>query len=231
MYVIIPLVGINKEVFFMAEQLLNKDVRKQVVEILGNMDGKVKLLLFVKDKDCDFCDTVVSLLNELTEVGEKVTFEKHNIDSEVAKNYHINNAPAIVLLTPEGKDKGVRFYGIPSGHEFGTLLQDIVSFSKGALSGISEELQKKITEIDKDIDIKVFITPTCPYCPKAVITAHNIAMLNDRITASMIEANEFKELSIKHGVSSVPHIVINDTVEFVGAYPEEQFVNEVLKAV
>ncbi|MGC9383161.1 MAG: protein disulfide oxidoreductase [Kosmotogaceae bacterium] len=214
----------------MAEQLLNKDVRKQVVEILGNMDGEVKLLLFVKDK-CDFCDTVVSLLSELTEVGEKVNFEKYNIDSEVAKNYHINDAPAIVLLTPEGKDKGVRFYGIPSGHEFGTLLQDIVNFSKGALSSISEESQKKITEIDKDIDIKVFITPTCPYCPKAVITAHNIAMLNDRITASMIEANEFKELSMKHGVSSVPHIVINDNVEFVGAYPEEQFVDEVLKAV
>ncbi|TYB92469.1 MAG: glutaredoxin [Kosmotoga sp.] len=215
----------------MAEQLLNKDVRKQVVEILGNMDGEVKLLLFIKDKDCDFCDTVTSLLSELTEVGEKVTFEKHNIDSEVAKNYHINDAPAIVLLTPEGEDKGVRFYGIPSGHEFGTLLQDIVSFSKGALSGISEESQKKIKDIDKDIDIKVFITPTCPYCPKAVITAHNIAMINDKITASMVEANEFKELSMKHGVSSVPHIVINDNIEFVGAYPEEQFVNEVLKAV
>ncbi|MFO7881783.1 MAG: thioredoxin family protein [Kosmotogaceae bacterium] len=215
----------------MAEQLLNKDVRKQVKEILENMDGEVKLLLFVKDKDCDFCDTVVSLLNELTEVAEKVSFEKHNIDSEAANKYNINDAPAIVLLTPDGKDKGIRFYGMPSGHEFGTLLQDIVSFSKGAISTISEDSQNKLKNIDSNIDIKVFITPTCPYCPKAVITAHNIAMLNDNITASMIEANEFEELSKKHGVSSVPHTVINDSVEFVGAYPEEQFVNEVLKAV
>ncbi|MFW6120713.1 MAG: protein disulfide oxidoreductase [Petrotogales bacterium] len=215
----------------MAEQLLNKDVRKQVEDILLNMEGEVKLLLFVKDKDCDYCDTVDSLLSELTEVGEKVSFEKHNIDDEIAKDHGINDAPAIVLLTPDGKDKGVRFYGIPSGHEFGTLLQDIVSFSKGAISGISEDSQKKIKDIDKDIDIKVFITPTCPYCPKAVVTAHNIAMINDKITASMIEANEFQELSKKHGVSSVPHIVINDRVDFVGAYPEEQFVDEVLKAV
>ncbi len=215
----------------MAEQLLNKDVRKQVKEILLNMEREVKLLLFVKDKDCDYCATVNSLLSELTEVGERVSFEKHNIDDEIAKNHRINDAPAIVLLTPDGKDKGVRFYGIPSGHEFGTLLQDIVSFSKGAISSISEDSQKKIKDIDKDIDIKVFITPTCPYCPKAVVTAHNIAMINDRITASMIEANEFQELSKKHGVSSVPHIVINDSVDFVGAYPEEQFVAEILKAV
>jgi glutaredoxin-like protein len=137
----------------------------------------------------------------------------------------------MVLLNPEGDDKGVRFLGIPAGHEFGTLLQDIVSFSKGAISDLSKDSIQKIEKINSPVDIKVFVTTTCPYCPKAVLTAHNIAMANKNITAYMVEANEFQELSRKYGVSSVPQIVINDKVTFVGAYPEGQFVDQVMKAV
>lgn len=96
---------------------------------------------------------------------------------------------------------------------------------------MSEESIKKIETISSPVDIKVFVTTTCPYCPKAVLTAHNIAMVNENVTAYMVEANEFQELSKKYGVSSVPQIVINDKVTFVGAYPEGQFVDQVMKAV
>ena len=56
-------------------------------------------------------------------------------------------------------------------------------------------------------------------------------MANEFVTASMVEANEFQDLSMEYGVSSVPHIVINGKVTFVGAYPEPQYVEEVLKAL
>ncbi|ACR79032.1 MULTISPECIES: thioredoxin family protein [Kosmotoga] len=215
----------------MSEKLLNDEIRTQVKDILSEMEGKVKLLFFENKDNCDYCSTIEQLLSELTEVTDMVVFEKYDADSEKAKEYSIEISPAIVLLTPDGVDKGVRFYGIPSGHEFGTLLQDIISFSKGAKPNLSPESIERLKTIEKPIDIKVFVTPTCPYCPRAVITAHNIAMANENVVASMIEANEFPDLSMKFGVSSVPQIVINDEVIFVGAYPEKQFIDEVFKAV
>lgn len=74
------------------------------------------------------------------------------------------------------------------------------------------------------------MTPTCPYCPKAVETAHKFALLNRNITGEMVESLEFENEAEEAGVSSVPHIVINGDVQFVGAYPDEQFAEYVMEA-
>jgi alkyl hydroperoxide reductase subunit AhpF len=107
------------------------------------------------------------------------------------------------------------------------------------VNSFSDENKEKLSQIDKKMRIRVFVTPTCPYCPRAAFAAHQAAMLNPNITGEMIEANEFDRISFEYGVSSVPHTVIEvkeneDWVkkgEFVGAYPENSFVEEVLKAV
>ncbi|MBN2219623.1 MAG: thioredoxin family protein [Kosmotogaceae bacterium] len=212
-------------------KLLPDNITKQVKEVFSSMEGSVKALLFKSEKNCDYCSTAEQMLQELSEIEGKISYEVHDLASETAAKYGIELAPSMVLLNPEGDDKGVRFLGIPAGHEFGTLLQDIVSFSKGAISDLSKDSIKRIETINSPVDIKVFVTTTCPYCPKAVLTAHNIAMVNKNITAYMVEANEFQEMSKKFGVSSVPQIVINDKVTFVGAYPEGQFVDQVMKAI
>jgi glutaredoxin-like protein len=215
----------------MEKRLLPANIVEQVKGVFKEMEGKVTALFFKTDRRCDYCKTGEQLLKELAEINEKLSYEVHDIDSERARQFEIEVAPSIILLTADGDDKGVRFLGIPAGHEFGTLLQNIVSFSKGAKPDLSEESLKKIGAIDSPVDIKVFVTTTCPYCPKAVLMAHNIAMANKNIKAYMVEANEFEELSKKYGVSSVPQIVINDKVTFVGAYPEGQFVEQVLNAL
>lgn len=128
------------------------------------------------------------------------------------------------------KDYGVKFYGIPSGYEFTTLIQDILEVSKGE-TGLSEESKKEIAKIDKPLHIQVFVTPTCPYCPSAVHLAHQAAIENENIKADMIEAIEFPQLSQKYNVSGVPKTVINGKYEFVGAMPEEAFVQELKAAL
>lgn len=215
----------------MENKLLPKNIVKQVKEIFSGMRDPVKVLLFTSEKKCDYCNTAKQLLGELSEIEPKLSYEVYDTDSDKAREYEIELAPTILLLNKDNEDKGVRFLGIPAGHEFGSLLQDILSFSKGANPELSEDSLKKIKTIDSPVEIKVFVTTTCPYCPKAVLTAHNIAMANEKIKAYMVEANEFQEMSKKYGVSSVPQIVINDKITFIGAYPEGQFVEQVLKAL
>ena len=79
------------------------------------------------------------------------------------------------------------------------------------------------------VNIDVYITHSCPHCPNAVMTAHKLAQLNENITAQMIDASEFPELSNEHKVFSVPHIYVNDKINFVGALPHEQYLAKVLE--
>jgi glutaredoxin-like protein len=218
-------------------QLLDEKTREQVAEILNDMTNKVKFILFKNDSE--YSEVTENLITELTEVNEKIQIESHSKDEDFEKyGLDKNLFPSMVLLDSEDKDLGIKFYGIPSGHEFSTLLQNIIMVSNSKVN-FSEETQNKIKTIDKKIRIRAFVTPTCPYCPNAVLAAHQSAILNSNISGEMVEANEFPELSSKHGVSSVPHTVIevfeNDEWktknEFIGAYPEQNFLDEILKSV
>ncbi|HOQ40331.1 MAG TPA: thioredoxin family protein [Fervidobacterium sp.] len=196
------------------------------------LENNVKLIFFYDDNDnAEYCDLESQLLDELRELSEKIVVEKYPKNSEKGSEYNIEFAPALLLTLEDSKDRGVRFYGVPSGHEFATLIQDIVTFGKDARPQLSEETVAKLMELDKPIRISVFVTPTCPYCPKAALTAHSLALASDKIIAEVIEANEISDLSEQFGVSSVPHIAVNRNPDkfFVGAFPEPQFLQQLLE--
>jgi len=66
----------------------------------------------------------------------------------------------------------------------------------------------------------VYVTPTCPYCPRAVLLAHKLALASDLVTADMVEATEFPHLANKYHVYGVPRTVINEVIHIEGAVPE-----------
>ncbi|HCL98378.1 MAG TPA: thioredoxin family protein [Fervidobacterium sp.] len=209
--------------------LAEKDV-KYLEELFGKeLENKVKLIFF-HDDDCEYCELEGQLLDEVQALSDKILVERYHKDSEKGREYNVEFAPALIITLEDGKDRGVRFYGVPSGHEFGTLIQDIVLFGKNAKPQLSQETIDKLNQLDKPVKISVFVTPTCPYCPKAALTAHNMALASDKVTAEVVEAGEFFDLSDQFGVSSVPHIAINRDPEkfFIGAYPEPQFLQQVL---
>ncbi len=211
--------------------LLQEKDRKYLEDLFGKeLQNTVKLHFFHAD-NCEYCELEGQLLDELATLSDKIVVERYEKDSEQGKVWNIEFAPALVLTLDDNVDRGVRFYGIPSGHEFGTLVQDIVTFGKGAKPELSQETIEKLQSLDKPVRISVFVTPTCPYCPRAVLTAHNLALASDKIIAEMFEANEFYELSEQFGVSSVPQIVVNRDPEkfFIGAYPEAQYLQQVLE--
>ena len=109
-------------------------------------------------------------------------------------------------------------------------MADVVDVSKGR-TDLSAEARAAVRAIDAPVHIQVFVTPSCPYCPRAARLAHHLAMENPLILADVIEANEFYELSERYGVRSVPKTVINDRVEFVGSLPEGKVLEALKEAV
>ncbi len=207
----------------------------EIQKRLSDMRAPVVLAFFTqKLGDCQYCDQTEMLLDELSELSEKLSLEKYNlaIDKEVAERYGVDKVPAIVVLgvsNGNAVDYGIKFFGIPAGYEFATLLEDILMVSQGD-SGLSESTRQALASLQKPVEIKVFVTPSCPYCQVAVLTAHRMAFESDKVVANMIEASEFPRLSSEYGVQVVPKVVINDLVVFEGAVPEELFAAYVLKA-
>jgi glutaredoxin-like protein len=128
-------------------------------------------------------------------------------------------------------DYGVRFAGIPSGHEFSSLIEGLILVS-GRDSGLSGEIRKQLRGLKNPVLLQVFVTPTCPYCPRAVVTAHQMALESEMVQAEMVEAMEFPELSERFGVNGVPQTTINSGAgTVVGAVPEQQLLLEIQNAL
>ncbi len=190
----------------------------------------VKLVLFVDQENCAYCDDTRQLLGEVADLSERITLETYDVNADQAQaaQFRIDKAPAIAVMN--GKDYGIRYYGIPSGYEFGSLIDDIIDVSKGE-SGLQPATKEALAQLTQPIHFQVFVTPTCPYCPRAVRLAHKMAMESDWVRADMIEATEFPELAEKYEVMAVPRTIINDASYFEGALPEAQFLAAALQTL
>lgn len=147
----------------------------------------------------------------------------------MADKYGVDKIPAIVVLGENDKDYGIRFFGVPAGYEFSSLLEAIKIASSGD-SGLSPEAREAVGNIKNQVHIQVFVTLTCPYCPPAVQTAHRLAVESDLIRADMVETSGFPHLANRYGVYAVPKVVMNDRVSFEGALPGKAFVDHLLQA-
>lgn len=209
--------------------LLNDDVKKKAAKVLEGITGPVKLVVFTQEMECPTCRENRSLAEEVGTLSDKLSVEVYNlqIDRDKAEEYRVDRVPTICVVGD--KDHGIRLHGIPSGYEFTSLLAAIDMVGKGE-SKLKPATKEKLAGLEKDIDIQVFVTLTCPYCPMMVTLAHRFAYESDKVTAAVVDAGEFPQLANLHQVMAVPKTVINRTVSFEGAAPEEKLLEHVLEA-
>lgn len=215
--------------------ILNDDIKQQVREVLSDLDAPVKLVVFTQSEggaiECQMCAETRALIEEVAALSDKVSVEVRDFvkDSEVAEAYGIDKIPAVAVVREgdEPADFGIRLFGIPSGYEFGTLIEDIRLASSGNPE-LSEKTLEQLAQLTSPVQIQVFVTPTCPYCPRAVLLAHRLAMASDLITAAMVEATEFPHLANRYQVYGVPRTVINDVIHIEGAVPETMLISKLM---
>src|SRR5579859_3703980 len=185
--------------------------------------------LVVPGWEAEYGPMTRQLLEEVVALDPRLKLEVHSVAAEMdpTRPLPVERVPAIIL----GRDGGggIRFYGIPSGFEFGALIDDLIAISRND-SGLAPETKAALAGLTEDVHIQVFVTPTCPYCPGASRLAHAMALESSRVRADVIESMEFPSLADRYGVRGVPKIVINETRGFEGALPEAAFLEHVLAA-
>ena len=212
--------------------LLQEADRRILSERLAAIERPVRLLFFTQTIGAPESTLVTrQILDEVASLNDKVSVEEVNfvLEKDRAAAYGIEDIPAIVLLRNDA-DTRMRFLGAPSGYEFASFIDAVVLAGTND-SGLSVATRESLSARLKDpLDILVFVTPTCPHCPKAVTLAHRLAVESPLVRATCVEATEFMELSRRYRVNGVPKtVVVNHDVELLGALPEDEFVEGILR--
>lgn len=212
-------------------KLFNEETSNQLKEVFAAMKSDVTIALFTKEEPCETCAETKDFMDEVIELSDKIHLKHYDLvsDAEVAKKYNVTLTPSIVLLDAGENYRGIKFNGIPAGYEVNSFVTGLLEVS-GAENDLPESISERLAKVEKPVNIKVFITLSCPHCPGAVEKAHKLALENSNIEADMIEAQTFYELSDKFNVSGVPKIVINDEYELIGNQPLEAFMDVIEKA-
>ena len=207
---------------------LDDKIKAELKNQLSVVTKNVKMVFFTQELECQYCRETNQILTELSEISDNLSIEVKNFvnDKADADKYGVDKIPATVLLDENDTDYGIKFYGIPSGYEFASLLEDIKMLGTGS-TGLPAEVEDEVKKIESDVHMQVFVTPTCPYCPQAVVTAHKFSYLNNKFKGDMVEATEFPHLSQKYNVRGVPRTVINENGFIEGAAPELSVLDKV----
>lgn len=210
---------------------LDDNIRSQVRDALSGLQNDVQMIVykggqvFVPGQDpVGEQDATLQLLREVAELNDHVeVVERNLVGDEEARALGITRTPTTLFRRKGTTRSNMRFAGIPSGYEFTTLLETLLMLGADDLE-LTPTLES-VKEIGDPISLQTFVTPTCPYCPRAVLTAFRFALVNDRILAEGIEANEFPTLSQENRISGVPDTIVKGTnlTRVLGAQPEHAF--------
>lgn len=153
--------------------LLNDSVVQQVKEVFdAQLKQPVEVLFFGSNNEekCAYCADTRQLVEEVVAISEKLHLSVYDLeeDTQTAQTYHVDKTPTLVIAargedgSPEGEtltDYGVRYAGLPSGHEFSSLIHSLILVS-GRDSGLNPQTRQFLRELTKPIHLQVFVTPT-----------------------------------------------------------------------
>jgi glutaredoxin-like protein len=206
--------------------VLSKKVTRELKESFNVLEKEVTLVFFTQEMECHFCKDTSELLQAVAAVSDKIKLEIYDFvkDKAEADKYGVDKIPAVVVK--DERDYGIRFFGIPAGYEFASLIEAIKLVSTGE-TDLDPGTKGFLDSLEKDIHLQVFVTPTCPYCPGAVVLAHKMGYYSPKVTGDMVEATEFPHLAQKYNVMGVPRTVINETEFLEGAAPANMLIDKI----
>lgn len=205
-------------------KLLNDTLRNQLKGILAKIENNISLVSIVDEnnsKSLELRDLVLDICDLSNKVSSIIYRKGEN--PEMEDKVHANKYPIVALLNKNGNYSGVKFHGVPGGHELNSFILAIYNLA-GPGQALNEDILNKIKSIDKQINIKVAVSLSCHVCPEVVTAAQRIAIENPNIETEMLDLSNFKDIKDKHKIMSVPALIINDSKVYFGGKKLEDIV-------
>jgi thioredoxin reductase (NADPH) len=204
-----------------AQDLASEAYLRQLRQTFEQLPNDIPLLLFVdKGRDDVFAQATRQVIRAFRELSPRITLKEYDLAHDLARRHRVENSPTLIIA-PE--KYAIRWLGAPMGEEARTFLETIILVGMGN-SNLSEPSRKVIQRIDTPRHVKVFVSPTCPYCPQQAVNAVKAAMeLPEKISLEIIDIQCEPELANQYSAQSVPQAFANDILIGHGAQAEEVF--------
>jgi len=203
------------------QKAILEQAQAQLIEVFRKMPHEVPLVLFTRPAHNEaFSDAARQLIRSIREITPKVSLLEFDLGHEKARKYNITRAPTL-LFDPERYR--VRWLGAPAGEEGRTFVEALIMM--GYLNtNLTEESRKVLEKINSPRDMKIFVSPTCPYCPQQAVNGVKAAIEKPEfVSLEIIDIQANPDLADQYSAFSVPQVFANDMLIAQGAQPEELF--------
>ena len=197
--------------------MLSNDILNALKSYTQNMTQKVSLVLQTGEH---------SKRAELTEFLTQVCSISDNLEL-IERNENLRS-PITFYLEVDGKRNGIYFSGIPSGHEFNSLILAILQSSGTALK-LDKNLIGMVEKITDKLHFEVFISLSCHNCPDVVQSLNQFALLNDNISTEMIDGGLFQTIVDERNIQGVPSVYLNGELFANGKIDTAQLVDKLIE--
>ncbi|MDR1542394.1 MAG: FAD-dependent oxidoreductase [Clostridiales bacterium] len=188
-----------------SEGFFTAEVKAQLLPLFAKMERPLALRLFLDDRPVS--EELKLFMEELAEMTDKLSLS-------CEFNPEVQEKPSVRIASSDGIDTGLAFHGVPGGHEFNSFAIGLYN-AAGPGQALDEAAHARIQALSRPISMKIVVSLSCTMCPELVMAAQRIAAENPNISADVYDINHFSEFREKHGIMSVPCLVLDDgTVSF-----------------
>jgi len=182
--------------------MLSKDILTALKGYTADMQSDVVLVLQTGAHEKR--DELKNFLTEIASVSDRISLEERDVPT-------VLRSPVSFYLEVDGADSGIRFSGIPGGHEFNSMILALLHVS-GTPIKLDDSLKAIIAGIEEELRFEVFVSLSCHNCPDVVQTLNQFAALNPKITSEMIDGGLFPEIIEERDIQGVPSVYLNGEV-------------------
>ncbi|MBI4773341.1 MAG: thioredoxin-disulfide reductase [Deltaproteobacteria bacterium] len=216
--------GANKQ---QRSRVMEEELAAQLRKALQTLRHSIPIFLFVREGFNDaYNDVAREIVQAFSQLSDKIESKEYGLDHKLAEKWEVLYTPTI-LFDPDRYS--IRWLGAPAGEEGRTFLEALFLLGNRD-SMLSDQSRKIMEKIDGPRHVKVFVSPTCPYCPQQAVNAFKAAVHNPKlISLELIDIQANPDLADRYNAHSVPQTWANETLIAMGAQPEELFLASLLK--
>ena len=194
---------------------------RQLRQTFSKLPNEIPLVLFSdRNKDDVFVQATRQVIRAFRELTPRITLKEYDLHHDLAAKWHVESSPTL-LLDPDRYQ--IRWLGAPMGEEGRSFLEAMMLLGMGR-SDLSDQSRQVIEQLDQPRTIKIFVSPSCPYCPQQVVNGLKAAIEKpDLVSVEIIDIQCRPDLAEQYGAHSVPQAFANDILIGQGAQQEEVF--------
>jgi glutaredoxin-like protein len=185
--------------------------------------------IFVPGRECQYCDDVQAMLEELAALSTRISLTVHDLDADaqLAATLGVDSVPAIVLRGQANRP--LRYFGMPSGAQWPGFVETLFETASGIVQ-LQPETVRTLRKLRSDVLLKVLVTPSCPHSVVMSRLAFKLGLQSVRVKVDVIEVAEFPQVIAEVGAPVVPVTVINDAFATPGILEEADLATALLTA-